>query len=297
MRKLMVLPLAGLLALGVVGPVAAAPNVSNTSGGGESVYGEWSSGTTYGYVSVGEDSEYGSYADIYQESGTYVECDPGAAGSGKGTPTTQDTTGGGGDYGFVGTRTWGYSEGGVTVDLSRTDRYGVPLMKIDFRIRENERKMAELARQSEALKSALLASLGHDLRTPLTAIRVAATNLQASWPDERERREQSDLILAEVDRLTRLFHNILEMARIDAGAVTEEMRWVAPSEIVEAARSSVEHALRGHAVAVSGESEQLVRLDPRLTAAALSPKAAAWRYPMCAARSCRRPGRVCARDR
>jgi two-component system sensor histidine kinase KdpD len=104
----------------------------------------------------------------------------------------------------------------------------------------------------------------------LTAIRVAAGNLQASWPNEEERREQSDLILTEVDRLTRLFQNILEMARIDAGAVTQDARWVAPSEIVEAARSRVEHALRGHAVDVAIDSEQLVRLDPRLTAAALS---------------------------
>ena len=118
MRKLMVLPLAGLLALGVVGPVAAAPNVSNTSGGGESIYGEWSAEGTYGYVSVGEDSQYGGYADIYQESGTWVECDPGAADPGKGGASTQDTTPGDGDYGFVGTRTWGYGEG-LTVDLSR----------------------------------------------------------------------------------------------------------------------------------------------------------------------------------
>jgi two-component system sensor histidine kinase KdpD len=134
----------------------------------------------------------------------------------------------------------------------------------------DERKAADLARQGEALKSALLASLGHDLRTPLTAIRVAAGNLQASWPDERERREQSDLILMEVERLTRLFQNILEMARIDAGAVTEDMRWVAPSEIIEAARSSVEHALRSRAIDVAVDSERLVRLDPRLTSAALS---------------------------
>ena len=55
-----------------------------------------------------------------------------------------------------------------------------------------ERKAAELARQSEELKSALLASLGHDLRTPLTAIRVAASNLQASWLNDEDRREQSD---------------------------------------------------------------------------------------------------------
>ena len=134
----------------------------------------------------------------------------------------------------------------------------------------DERNTAELARQSVALKSALLASLGHDLRTPLTAIRVAAGNLQASWPDEQQRREQSELIMAEVDQLTRLFQNILEMARIDAGAITQDTRWVAPSEIVEAARSRVEHALRGRAVDLSGESERLVRLDPRLTAAALS---------------------------
>jgi two-component system sensor histidine kinase KdpD len=134
----------------------------------------------------------------------------------------------------------------------------------------DDRESAELARRSEELKSALLASLGHDLRTPLTAIRVAASNLQASWPDEQERRDQSEVIRTEVDRLTRLFQNILEMARIDAGAVTQETRWVAPSEIVDAARSRVEHALRGHTVDVAIDSDRLVRLDPRLTAAALS---------------------------
>jgi two-component system, OmpR family, sensor histidine kinase KdpD len=134
----------------------------------------------------------------------------------------------------------------------------------------DDRKAADVARQSEALKSALLASLGHDLRTPLTAIRVAASNLQASWPDERERQEQSELILTEVDRLTRLFQNILEMARIDAGAVTQATRWVSPSEIIEAARSAVEPSLRGRPVEIASDVERLVRLDPRLTAAALS---------------------------
>ena len=42
-----------------------------------------------------------------------------------------------------------------------------------------ERKAGELTRQSEQLKTALLASLGHDLRTPLTAIRIAASNIKA----------------------------------------------------------------------------------------------------------------------
>jgi hypothetical protein len=119
MRKLMVLPMAGLLALGVVGPVAAAPNVSNTSGSGSSIYGEWSSEGTYGYVSVGIDSAYGAFADIYEESGTWVECAPvdESPAPGKG-PIAYDTTPGGEEYGFVGTRTWGYGYD-VEIDISR----------------------------------------------------------------------------------------------------------------------------------------------------------------------------------
>ena len=134
-----------------------------------------------------------------------------------------------------------------------------------------ERKSAELARRGEETKSALLASLAHDLRTPLTAIRVSATNLQASWLSDDERREQSDVVLTEVARLTRLFQNILDMARIDAGAVESTTRWVHPLEVIEAARAQVEHALREHALQIQGGAEDmLVRLDPRLTAAALS---------------------------
>ena len=116
MRKLMVLPLAGLLALGVAGPVAAGANVANTSGSGETIYGEWSSGNTYGSVYVGKDSAYGTYAEIYQESGEWVPCD--VPTPDKGASTVYDTTGGDGDSGFVGIRTWGSAEG-LTVEVSR----------------------------------------------------------------------------------------------------------------------------------------------------------------------------------
>lgn len=133
-----------------------------------------------------------------------------------------------------------------------------------------ERKAGELTRQSEQLKTALLASLGHDLRTPLTAIRVAASNLRAADLAPEERLEQCDLILAEAGRLTRLFENLLEMARIDAGAITSEARWTHPSEIVAAARDRVEHALRGHRLEVVVDPDVPVQLDPRLTAAALA---------------------------
>jgi two-component system sensor histidine kinase KdpD len=133
-----------------------------------------------------------------------------------------------------------------------------------------ERKASELTRQSEALKTALLASLGHDLRTPLTAIRVAASNVKVPGLGADERSEQSDIILAEAERLTRLFENILEMARIDAGSIATESRWTHPSEIIAATREQVEHTLKRHKLEVTVVSDVPVQLDPRLTAVALA---------------------------
>jgi two-component system sensor histidine kinase KdpD len=133
-----------------------------------------------------------------------------------------------------------------------------------------ERTAAELTKQSEALKTALLASIGHDLRTPLTAVRIAATNIRDGGADDSARIDQSDLILTEVERLSRLFQNLLEMARIDAGALAAESRWTHPSEIVAAAREHVDQTLRTHAVTVTIDLDVPVRVDPRLTASALA---------------------------
>ena len=134
----------------------------------------------------------------------------------------------------------------------------------------DERKAAEIARRGEDLKTALLASLAHDLRTPLTAIRVAASNLQSPHLDDDQLREQSALILGEAERLSRVFENILEMARIDAGAVATDLRWAHPSEIVAEARAHVERATRDRVLRVNVDPDTPVRLDPRLTAAALA---------------------------
>ncbi|MEZ5315926.1 MAG: ATP-binding protein [Vicinamibacterales bacterium] len=134
----------------------------------------------------------------------------------------------------------------------------------------DERKAAELTRHSEELKTALLASLGHDLRTPLAAIRVAATNIGASDGVPRPLAEQSDVILTEAERLSRLFENILEMARLDAGSVHTEARWTHPSEILDAARRQVEQALAGHPVHVRIDRDEPARLDARLTASAVA---------------------------
>ena len=79
----------------------------------------------------------------------------------------------------VGTKPIGVlAAAGRTIEPGTIDTLGgVVAMAIERAHLLDERKTAELTRQSEELKTALLASLGHDLRTPLTAIRVAASNL------------------------------------------------------------------------------------------------------------------------
>jgi two-component system sensor histidine kinase KdpD len=78
---------------------------------------------------------------------------------------------------------------------------------------------AEIARQGEALKDALLDSVSHGFRTPLATIRAAAGSLldpEVTWSDE-ERRAAARTIDAEAERLNVLVRNLLDMSRIEAG--------------------------------------------------------------------------------
>jgi two-component system sensor histidine kinase KdpD len=133
-----------------------------------------------------------------------------------------------------------------------------------------ERRDAERVRQGADLKSALLASLGHDLKTPLTAITVAADNLRAAGSSDELRRDQLDVIETEVTRLNRLFQNIVDMARIETGAIDAEREWVHPADIVDAAIQEVQHALESHALELDVDTPGSVQVDPRLTSAALA---------------------------
>jgi two-component system, OmpR family, sensor histidine kinase KdpD len=132
-----------------------------------------------------------------------------------------------------------------------------------------ERDNAELVRQKADLAATLLATLSHDFRTPLTTIRVAVENVCGEIA-ETDRRAQAQLAIAELDRLTRLFQDILDMARIDAAAIPIERQWVTPADIVDAAMAHVRHALDGRTVNVEGDAEFEVAVDPRLASGALS---------------------------
>ena len=132
-----------------------------------------------------------------------------------------------------------------------------------------ERDAAALVRQKADLAASLLASLSHDLRTPLTAIRVAVENLRDDLPVP-ERRAQASAAVAELERLTSLLQDILEMARIDAEAIRIERQWVTAADVVDAALAHVRHAVEGHAVAVEADAEMEAQIDPRLTSLALA---------------------------
>jgi two-component system sensor histidine kinase KdpD len=132
------------------------------------------------------------------------------------------------------------------------------------------RNESEMARRNAEAKSARVASLSHDLKTPLTALTVAAGNLSAPGLSDAERTEQMQIVQTELERLKRLFDNVVDMASLETRAVSAELEWVHPVEIVEAARQQSATSLASREVRVDGDEDHLVQIDPRLTSAALA---------------------------
>jgi two-component system sensor histidine kinase KdpD len=89
--------------------------------------------------------------------------------------------------------------------------------------------------------------------------------------NEAERGEQIAIVQLEVDRLKRLFDNLMAMASVDAQALHAQLEWVHPIDIVDAARQQARGPLAGHPVTVVDQCDGVVfHLDPLLTSAALA---------------------------
>ncbi|MBZ5554013.1 MAG: DUF4118 domain-containing protein [Acidobacteriia bacterium] len=136
-----------------------------------------------------------------------------------------------------------------------------------------ELSRTEALRQSNELKSALLASVSHDLRTPLTSIRASIDNLlqnEVEW-DKATLREFHLIISEEVGRLSRLVDNLLEMARIEARELRPSRQWGAISEVITQVLNRCFSVTQDHSVDIDlKESLPLVEMDSRLIAQALS---------------------------
>ncbi|HEX4005980.1 MAG TPA: ATP-binding protein [Acidobacteriaceae bacterium] len=124
----------------------------------------------------------------------------------------------------------------------------------------------EAWREGERLRSALLDSVTHDLRTPLTAIRAAATMLasQAELSDA-ERAEMIAIVDEESARLNRLIGQAVEMAQLDAAAVQVNPQPEDVRELIETAVDDIRSLLRNRTVEVEVEKDMpLIPMDRAL---------------------------------
>jgi two-component system sensor histidine kinase KdpD len=113
-----------------------------------------------------------------------------------------------------------------------------------------ERLRAQRDAERERLRSTLLSSVSHDLRTPLATITGAASSLldDGARHGEAARRELAQSVLDEAQRLDDLIANLVFATRLDAGGVELRREWVSIEEVVGAALRRAAEPLRSHRV-------------------------------------------------
>ncbi|HKQ57763.1 MAG TPA: ATP-binding protein, partial [Candidatus Eisenbacteria bacterium] len=127
-----------------------------------------------------------------------------------------------------------------------------------------EAETAHMAAETERTRSALLSSVSHDMRTPLTAITGAASNLcdGSSVLADDTRRALTETISKEAERLNRLIGNLLDMTRLESGAVRARKEWHSVVEVVGAALGRLEAQLGDRPVRLAlADHLSLVPLD------------------------------------
>jgi two-component system, OmpR family, sensor histidine kinase KdpD len=116
---------------------------------------------------------------------------------------------------------------------------------------------ARLEAESDRLRSALLTSISHDLGTPLASIIGAASSLNASGAryDEAQRAELVSTLLEEAERLNRFVANLLDMTKLESGAIEAKRELIDLGEIVATSLQRGAKVLAGHAVKVELEPD------------------------------------------
>jgi len=99
----------------------------------------------------------------------------------------------------------------------------------------SNRVEAAALRRTDVLKTALLRSVSHDLRSPLTAIMTAAGPLQGDSITAEERSELAGVITQEAHRLSHLIDNLLDLSRLEAGAAEPQRDWCDLREVIHSA--------------------------------------------------------------
>jgi two-component system sensor histidine kinase KdpD len=139
---------------------------------------------------------------------------------------------------------------------------GVLISDLTSRVRKQE-----LRTQREEMRSSLLSTVSHDLRTPLAAITGAATTLRDE-PTKLSPAERADLVSTicdEADRLERLVQNLLDMTRLEFGGLVVKRVWTSLEELLASALARMEATLSGRQVTIDLPTDLLlVSVDPLL---------------------------------
>jgi len=127
-----------------------------------------------------------------------------------------------------------------------------------------EARDAEIRARAEELRSSLLSTVSHDLRTPLAIITGTATALRDEAPAlTAAQLESLDTIVDEASRLGRILTNLLAITRVESGAALHR-DWVPVEELVGAALDRQDAALAGRDVAIELAPDIGVEVDPIL---------------------------------
>jgi len=111
-----------------------------------------------------------------------------------------------------------------------------------------EAQWAQLQMETEQMRSSLLSSVSHDLRTPLAVVTGAASTLLENSVDSATRHELTETILQEAERLNLLVRNLLDMTRLEAGALRVKKEWQPLEEVIGSALNRMEDALAGRPI-------------------------------------------------
>ncbi len=104
-------------------------------------------------------------------------------------------------------------------------------------LRDSEAKRIAALRQSDELKSALLSSVSHELRTPLTAMKGSISNIMDTMSSQMNDIQEGLLtgIDHEINYMSRLVDNLLDMSQIEAGTLTPHREWHPLEDLIEGA--------------------------------------------------------------
>ncbi len=126
---------------------------------------------------------------------------------------------------------------------------------------EGEARQLAVLKQRDDLRATLISSLGHDLKTPLTSVLAAADMVEHENPDS----PAAATLKAEAQRLARLFDDLVEMTRIEAGALAIQPEPIDLTDAVAAAVHDLKTALAAHTIALDVPvALPLVVADPRM---------------------------------